>query len=571
MGIDSGLRGADLVWVMTGTALVFFMQAGFAVVEAGLTRVKNTGNIIMKNLMDFCLGTIVFWVLGYSLMHGKDIAGLIGLPTNGFITGNMDMTSLIFQTVFCATAATIVSGAMAERTKFSSYCIYSVIISLFVYPISGHWIWGGGWLSQLGFHDFAGSTAVHMVGGISALIGAKILGPRIGKYDKDGHPKAIPGHNLTFAALGVFILWFCWFGFNGASTCGVTGQEAKLSLILVTTNMAPAVAATTCLFITWIKYKKPDVSMTFNGALAGLVAITAGTDTVSPLATFIIGIISGFVVVYGCEFLEKKAKIDDPVGAIAVHCFNGALGTILVGVFSFNEGIAGAFRGNTSFSEAFRFLGVQTLGVVAVALWVGVTMTILFHIIKKTVGLRVSRDEEIGGLDFSEHNLATAYSGFILNNEEDIDKLDVIEYHPSAIVPAQMKQETSKSLTDSLQPKMTLVSIIIKKPKFEALKYALNKIGVTGMTVTEVMGCGIQNGHTETYRGAPMDITLVPKLKVDVVISAVPVEKVIEAAKTVLNTGTFGDGKIFVSDIEDVIRIRTGERGFDALQDIYSE
>ena len=571
MGIDSGLTGADLVWVITGAALVFFMQAGFAIVEAGLTRAKNTGNIIMKNLMDFCLGTIVFWVLGYSLMHGDDIAGIIGLPTTGFITGNIDMTSLIFQTVFCATAATIVSGAMAERTKFSSYCIYSVIISMIVYPISGHWIWGGGWLNQLGFHDFAGSTAVHMVGGISALIGAKIIGPRIGKYDKDGKPKAIPGHNLTFAALGVFILWFCWFGFNGASTYGVTGQEGILSLIFVTTNMAPAAAAVTCLIITWKKYKKPDVSMTFNGALAGLVAITAGTDTVSPMAALIIGVISGFVVVYGCEFLEKKAKIDDPVGAIAVHGFNGALGTVMVGIFSFNEGIVGAFKGNTSFADAFRFLSIQVLGVAAVALWVAITMTAMFLIIKKTVGLRVSKEEEIGGLDFSEHNLATAYSGFLLNNELDIDKLNVIEYHPSETTPAQMKHVSGKAVNDKMQPKMTLVSIILKKPKFEALKYALNKIGVTGMTVTEVMGCGMQNGHTETYRGAPLDITLVPKLKVDVVISAVPVEKVIEAAKTVLNTGALGDGKIFISDIEDVVKIRTGERGFDALQDKYCQ
>ena len=571
MGIDSGLTGADLVWVITGAALVFFMQAGFAIVEAGLTRAKNTGNIIMKNLMDFCLGTIVFWVLGYSLMHGDDIAGIIGLPTTGFITGNIDMTSLIFQTVFCATAATIVSGAMAERSKFSSYSIYSVIISMIVFPISGLWIWGGGWLSQLGFHDFAGSTAVHMVGGISALIGAKIIGPRIGKYDKDGKPKAIPGHNLTFAALGVFILWFCWFGFNGASTYGVTGQEGILSLIFLTTNMAPAAAAVTCLIITWRKYKKPDVSMTFNGALAGLVAITAGTETVSPMAALIIGVISGFVVVYGCEFLEKKAKIDDPVGAIAVHGFNGALGTVMVGIFSFNEGIVGAFKGNTSFADAFRFLSIQVLGVAAVALWVIITMTALFLIIKKTVGLRVSKEEEIGGLDFSEHNLATAYSGFLLNNELDIDKLNVIEYHPSETTPAQMKHVSGKAVNDKMQPKMTLVSIILKKPKFEALKYALNKIGVTGMTVTEVMGCGMQNGHTETYRGAPLDITLVPKLKVDVVISAVPVEKVIEAAKTVLNTGALGDGKIFISDIEDVVKIRTGERGFDALQDKYCQ
>lgn len=410
--MDDLAASIDTVWILVGAALVFFMQAGFAIVEAGLTRAKNTGNILMKNLMDFCLGTIVFWVLGYGLMHGKDVAGIIGVPTLGFLTGDYDMLHLIFQTVFCATAATIVSGAMAERTRFSCYCIYSIVISLIVYPVSGHWIWGGGWLADLGFHDFAGSAAVHLVGGISALIGAAMLGPRIGKYGKDGKPRAIPGHNLTFAALGVFILWFCWFGFNGSSTYGAVGLTDTMALVFVTTNMAPAVAATTCLIITWIRYKKPDVSMCLNGALAGLVAITAGCDVVSPLGAFFIGIIAGFVVVFGVEFLDKVVKIDDPVGAIAVHGFCGATGTILTGIFNTTDGIWGAFAGNTGWGAAFSYLGIQILGVVVVIAWVGATMLLTFYLLKKFMGLRVSAKEEIGGLDLYEHNLVSAYAGF---------------------------------------------------------------------------------------------------------------------------------------------------------------
>ncbi|MGN1099821.1 MAG: ammonium transporter [Christensenellales bacterium] len=557
MGIDSGLSSTDLIWVLLGAALVFFMQAGFMVVEVGLTRAKNTGNIIMKNLFDFALGTLFYFVLGFGLMHGEDVAGIIGIPTADWLSGNMDMTALIFQTVFCATAATIVSGSMAERTKFPAYCIYSVIISMIVYPISGHWIWGGGWLAQLGFHDFAGSTAVHMVGGISAFLGALFLGPRIGKYDKDGNAKAIPGHNLTFAALGVFILWFCWFGFNGASTYGIDGQGTVASLVYVTTNIAPAAAATTCLAITWIKYKKPDVSMCLNGALAGLVAITAGTDMVSPVAAILIGVIAGFVVIYGCEFIEKKLKVDDPVGAVAVHGLCGAVGTILVGVFSFSNGLWGAAAGTISWAEAFSFLGIQVLGVLSVALWVTVTMGLVFYVIKKTIGLRVSAEEEIGGLDYYEHGLESAYAGFEMEHSA-LDSIKTEEF----VAPASFKTVTE---TASTSPKLTKVTIIAQKSKFEILKAALNKIGVTGMTVTEVMGCGTQKG--QLYRGSPVDIALIPKVKVDVVVSAVPVQVVVDTAKLVLNSGHIGDGKIFVYDVENVIKIRTGEEGYDALQD----
>ncbi|HPS82539.1 MAG TPA: ammonium transporter, partial [Candidatus Limiplasma sp.] len=369
--IASTISSMDTIWVLLGTVLVFFMQAGFAMVETGFTRAKNAGNIIMKNLMDFAIGSIAYWFIGFSLMFGKDNGGLIGsisLLINGdllSIPANLTkFTFVMFQTVFAATSATIVSGAMAERTKFISYCLYSAVISLFIYPISGHWIWGGGWLANLGFHDFAGSTAVHMVGGIAALVGAKILGPRIGKYDKDGKPQAILGHSLTLGALGVFILWFAWFGFNGCSTLGIEGLEESAGNIFMTTNLAAATATTAVMIITWIRYKKPDVSMTLNGSLAGLVAITAGCDQVSNVGAFFIGLIAAFVVVFGVEFFDKKAKIDDPVGAIAVHGLCGATGTLLVGVFAVNGGLL--------YGGGFHMLLVQAIGVAAVAAWVAV-------------------------------------------------------------------------------------------------------------------------------------------------------------------------------------------------------
>lgn len=555
----------DTIWVLLAAVLVFFMQAGFAMVETGFTRAKNAGNIIMKNLMDFAIGTVVFWVIGFGLMFGQN-NGFIG-SLDLFIQGDYGSTFpsaafIIFQTVFCATAATIVSGAMAERTKFISYCIYSAIISAVIYPISGHWIWGGGWLAQLGFHDFAGSTAVHMVGGVSALVGAAILGPRIGKYDKDGKPKAIPGHSLTLGALGVFILWFAWFGFNGGSTVSMTGDSIEAaSNIFITTNLAAAAATVVVMIITWIRYKKPDVSMTLNGSLAGLVAITAGCDAVSPVGAFFIGVIAGFAIVFGVEFIDKVLKIDDPVGAIGVHGICGALGTILVGIFATDGGLL--------YCGGFGLLGTQILGVIAVAAWVGGSMLVVFLAIKALVGLRVSKEEEISGLDITEHGIANSYADFMPVVPQVLGATDA----GSVQIPVISKTTVSTSASaqashDSKKVKMTKVEIITRQSRFEALKAAMDKIGITGMTVTQVLGCGMQKGSTNYYRGNPVESNLLPKVQVEIVVSKIPVETVVEAAKAALYTGNIGDGKIFVYDVENVVKVRTGEEGFDALQDV---
>lgn len=563
----------NTIWVLVGAALVFFMQAGFSMCEAGFTRAKNTGNILMKNLMDFCIGTPCFWLIGFGIMFGSGTAlfgwidPLITKDYSHILPAGVPLWAYaIFQTVFCATSATIVSGAMAERTKFSAYCIYSAAISLFIYPVSGHWIWGGGWLSKLGFHDFAGSTAVHMVGGICALIGAAILGPRIGKYDKKGKPRAILGHNLTFAALGVFILWFCWFGFNGASTVGMDTDELMISAgrVFFNTNLAAAVACCVTLIFTWIRYKKPDVSMTYNAALAGLVGITAGCDAVDPIGAAIMGIVFGIVIVLSVEFFDKVAKIDDPVGAISVHCVCGALGTILTGFFA--TGVStekGVFYGG-----GFHFLGVQTLGVVSVAAYVSVIITIVFLIIKHTIGLRASAEDEIAGLDVSEHGLLTAYAGFAMLpdtvSEEDGEVTAVTGDVPSAeAIPVKKVPSFDES-----SPKFTKVEIICKESKFEALKRALTDLGITGMTMSHVLGCGIQKGKPEYYRGVEVEASLLPKIQLDIVVSKVPVRSVIETAKKVLYTGHIGDGKIFVYDVENVVKVRTGEEGYDALQDV---
>ncbi len=552
----------DTMWVLIAAALVFFMQAGFAMVETGFTRAKNAGNIVMKNLMDFSIGTPVFWILGFGLMFagsGPLIGGLVFFVCGYYSSTFPTAAFLIFQTVFCATAATIVSGAMAERTKFSSYCIYSAVISAFVYPISGHWIWGGGWLAQLGFHDFAGSTAVHMVGGAAALVGAKILGPRIGKYGKDGKPKAITGHSLTLA-LGVIIMWFCWFGFNGGSTVSMTGEAVvAASSIFVTTNMAAAVAACTTMIVTWIRYKKPDVSMTLNGALAGLVAITAGCDMVSPAGAAVIGIIAGIVIVFAVEFFDKVVKIDDPVGAISVHGVCGALGTILTGVFALDGGLA--------YGGGFSFLGVQCLGVVSVAVWVVITMTIVFTLIKKTVGLRVSEAEEIAGLDVEEHGLTSSYADFMPVTAA-VNGFGVPSDMPVSVDNAvPVEHIVRKTESGRAHAKISKVVIVAKQSRFNELKSALNGIGITGITVSNVMGCGMQKGWSELYRGVPVDITLLPKIKVEIVVSKVPVRTVIDTAKKALNTGQIGDGLILVYDVENVVKVRTGQEGYDALQD----
>ena len=561
----------NTIWVLLGAALVFFMQAGFAMCEAGFTRAKNTGNILMKNLMDFCIGTPIFWLLGFGLMFGS--AGALVGGFDPFVRGDYSailpegvpfFAFFIFQTVFCATAATIVSGAMAERTKFISYCIYSLLISAVVYPISGHWIWGGGWLAQLGFHDFAGSTAVHMVGGVASLIGAKILGPRIGKYDRDGKHRAILGHNLSIAALGVFVLWFCWFGFNGCSTVSMTGDDTLVAAgsIFVTTNMSAAVACVTTMLFTWIRFKKPDVSMTFNAALGGLVAITAGCDMVSVEGAAIIGICAGIVLPLAVEFFDKVAKIDDPVGAISVHGVCGAMDTLLTGLLAVDGGL---FYGGGP-----KFFLTQCLGVVSVIAWVAVTMVIIFTVIKHTVGLRTSAIEELEGLDIHEHGLPTAYADF--SQSTSMTAVAKADAYPEPYVagespvPVQVSERAQPAERTKPEAKLTNVTIICNQSRFEELKSAMNGIGVTGMTVTQVLGCGIQKGKTEYYRGVPMTMNLLPKVQVEIVVSKVPVAQVVDTAKQVLHTGGIGDGKIFVYDVEDVVKVRTGEHGYDALQ-----
>ena len=564
----------NTIWVLFGTALVFFMQAGFSVCEAGFTRAKNTGNILMKNLMDFCIGTPAFWLVGFGLMFGKG-SGIIG-SFDPLIRGEYSQALpsgvplwafAIFQTVFCATSATIVSGAMAERTKFSAYCIYSAAISLLIYPVSGHWIWGGGWLSQMGFHDFAGSTAVHMVGGICAMIGAKILGPRIGKYDKNGKPQAILGHNLTFAALGVFILWFCWFGFNGASTVGMDSDALieTAGRVFFNTNLAAAVACCAALIFTWIRYKKPDVSMTYNAALAGLVGITAGCDAVDAVGAAVIGVVCGILIVLAIEFFDKIAKIDDPVGAVSVHCVCGAAGTVLTGLFATGETTeAGLFYGGGA-----HFLGIQVLGVLAVAAYVAVVITIVFLAIKHTIGLRVKPEEELAGLDVSEHGLFTAYAGFSMLPDTIAEDVDTNTVFAMGDVPeAEAVPVKTVPAFEEGTPKFTKVEIVCKESKLEALKAAMMNLGITGMTVSHVLGCGVQKGKPEYYRGVQIEANLLPKIQVEIVVSKVPVRSVIETAKKVLYTGHIGDGKIFVYDVENVVKIRTGEEGFDALQDV---
>ena len=573
------------VWFLIGAALVFWMQAGFAMCEAGFTRAKNTGNIIMKNLMDFCIGTVVFILVGFGLFLGEDIVGLIGKPGFDIFTNyqSFDWSNFVFNLVFCATTATIVSGSMAERTKFLSYCIYSGVISAVIYPIEAHWTWGGGWLSQIGFHDFAGSNCIHMVGGISALIGAAMLGPRIGKFGRDKNGKvnkvnAIPGHNLTAAALGVFILWLGWYGFNGAACTSVE----QLGSVFVTTTIAPALATVTCMIFTWIKYGKPDVSMCLNASLAGLVAITAPCDVTDALGATIIGIVAGFLVCFGVWLLDYKLHVDDPVGAVAVHCLNGIWGTIAVGLFATNKapGYSIADKAGNEmiglfYGGGFKLLGTQLLGMVSTAAWTAVMITLTFFVIKKLVGLRVTEDEEITGLDATEHGLASAYSGFAImdvsgsfemsvNENTDLGSHDYLE-------ATKAKREAAVPVVTSaerLDTGIHKVVILARLSRYDALRKAMNDLGVTGMTVTQVMGCGVQKGAGEYYRGVETDATLLPKVKVEVVVSKIPVEAVIEAAKKTLYTGHIGDGKIFVYGVDKVVKIRTGEEDFLALQDV---
>ena len=563
------------VWFLIGAALVFWMQAGFAMVEAGFTRSKNTGNIIMKNLMDFCIGTCTFILIGFSLLLGEDLLGFIGKPGFDIFTNyaNFDFSNFVFNLVFCATTATIVSGAMAERTKFLSYCIYSAVISAIVYPIEAHWIWGGGWLASLGFHDFAGSCAIHMVGGTTAFIGAAMEGARIGKFTRNKEGKvtkvhAFPGHNIVIGALGCFILWFGWYGFNGAAA--TTGSQ--LASIFMATTIAPAVATVVCMIFTWIKYGKPDVSMCLNASLAGLVAITAPCDVVDAAGSVIIGVVAGLLVVFGVWFCDNVAHVDDPVGAVAVHCLNGIWGTIAVGLFATKTAPECTFKG-LFYGGGFHQLGLQLLGVVSVMAWTIVTMTIVFKIIDKTIGLRVSEEEEIVGLDSKEHGLASAYAGFSLmditegsmsiNDNTEIGENDYDE-------ASEVQRAASVKVTAPVDPSTGIhkVVIIAKLSRYEKLKTALNDLGVTGMTVTQVMGCGVQKGAGEKYRGVEMDVTVLPKVKVEVIVGSISVEKVIDTVKRTLYTGHVGDGKIFVYNVQKVVKVRTGEEDYEALKDV---
>jgi len=572
---ESVSKEAYGIWILIGTALIFFMQAGFAMVETGFTRAKNAGNIIMKNLMDFCIGCALFMVIGFSLMMSENyLFGVIGVPNMQLFTNFGDFirggqaTSFVFNLVFCATAATIVSGAMAERTKFLSYCIYSAAISLFVYPVEAGWVWNPqGWLAQMGFHDFAGSAAIHSVGGITALIGAIMLGPRLGKYVKDKTGKvtkvnAIPGHSVTLGALGCFILWFGWYGFNGAAAW----DNPSLASIFVTTTIAPSIATVTTMIFTWIKNGKPDVSMCLNGSLAGLVGITAGCDSLDAVGATVVGIVSGILVVVIVELLDLKLHIDDPVGAVAVHFANGVWGTIAVGLLS-NPNAPAGLKG-LFYTGDFRLFGVQTLGILCILAWTAVTMTLIFLLIKKTVGLRVSAEEEIKGLDSTEHGLPSAYADFVPAVESlDYGFEDAVAVTGETPVAEAVPVKKVPSFDDG-SPKFTKVEIICKEARLEALKTAMMDIGITGMTVSHVLGCGVQKGKPEYYRGVQVEASLLPKVQVDIVVSKVPVRSVIETAKRALYTGHIGDGKIFVYDVENVVKVRTGEEGYDALQDV---
>ena len=580
------------VWFLIGAALVFWMQAGFAMCETGFSRAKNAGNILMKNLMDFCIGTVMFIIIGFGLFLGEDaLGGFLGLPNFDIFTNyaSFDWSNFVFNLVFCATTATIVSGAMAERTRFISYCVYSAVISAVIYPIEAHWTWGGGWLARMGFHDFAGSNCIHMVGGICACIGAAMLGPRIGKYEKDENGKitkvnAFPGHNIPIAALGVFILWLGWYGFNGAAATTV----GQLGSIFVTTTIAPSVATVVCMIFTWVRYGKPDVSMCLNASLAGLVAITAPCDVVDVPGSMIIGAVAGVLVVFGVWFFDYVARIDDPVGACAVHLINGVWGTLAVGLFATDstptysladaEGnkLLGLFYGG-----GVKLLGIQFAGMAATIIWTAVTIFITFAIIKMTLGLRASAEEEIEGLDITEHGLPSAYSGFAIQDmtgtvmdvnentnlgEDSYDKASEAQKNASVKV---IKEVTIPAEGSAFYDTgMHKVSIIAKLARFDHLKRALNELGVTGMTVTQVMGCGIQKGAGEYYRGVELDATLLPKIKVEVIVSGIPVDAVIEASKKALYTGHIGDGKIFVYNVTRVVKIRTGEENYAALQDV---
>ena len=568
----------DTLWVFLAAILVFFMNLGFAAVESGFARSKNTVNILSKNFIVFAVSSLGFLLLGWGLMFGGNNP-FVGTE-NLWILGKSDLSAydatltenvpfwgkFFFQLVFCGTAATIVSGAVAERVKYVSFIVFSFVLTLVIYPIVGHWVWGGGWLADLGFMDFAGDTVVHSVGGWAALAGAIVLGPRIGKYGKDGKPRAIPGHNMSLAVIGLFVLWLGWFGFNPGSTMSFQ-NPSDVAHILMTTNTSAVAAVLTSTITSWIFIGKPDLGMTINGCLAGLVAITGGCAYISIEMSLLIGAIAGIFVVFAVMFFDRVG-IDDPVGATSVHLGCGILGTIFVGLFA-KEGVTTLSTANGLFyGGGFRLLGIEMLGIIAVGAFVFVSSIIVWLVLKKTIGIRVSAEEEIAGLDIGEHG-NHAYPDFVtaIENLDYEFKATEVAEHDSHTVEENVTAAKVTSADKNAQ-KFTKVEIVCKESRFEALKKAMMDIGITGMTVSHVLGCGQQKGKQEYYRGIEVEATLLPKIQVDIVVSKVPVRTVIETAKKVLYTGHIGDGKIFVYDVENVVKVRTGEEGYDALQDV---
>ena len=570
----------DTFWVLLAAILVFFMNLGFASVEAGLARAKNTVNILSKNFIVFAISSLGFMLLGWGLMFGGDNP-LIGTE-HLFILGSSDLSfydetltsnvpfwgKFFFQLVFCGTAATIVSGAVAERVKYISFILFSFVLTLVIYPIVGHWIWGGGWLADLGFLDFAGDTAVHSVGGWAALSGAMILGRRIGKYDKDGKPRAIPGHNMSLAVIGLFVLWLGWFGFNPGSTMSFQNPSDVMH-ILVTTNTSAIAAVLTSTITSWVYLGKPDLGMTINGCLAGLVGITGSCAYVTIEASLLIGAVAGVFVVFAVVFFDR-IKIDDPVGATSVHLGCGVLGTLCVGLFA-KEGVTTLSTANGLFyGGGVSLLGVELLGIVAVGVFTFAASSLVWLVLKKTIGIRVSAAEELAGLDVGEHGNA-AYPDFAaaVANVEDYADAGVSAAPPAPAAAPAVSIDEAVPVIHNEQPgaAITKVTILTNQSRFAQLEDALDHLGVTGLTVTNVFGYGIQKGHTTYYRGAPVEARLLPKIKIDVVVSKIPTQTLVEAAKRALYTGNVGDGKIFISDVRDVVKVRTGETGYDALQD----
>lgn len=570
---------ADTLWVFLAAILVFFMNLGFASVEAGFARAKNTVNILSKNFIVFAVSSLGFLLLGWGLMFGGDnpFVGtehlfILGNADNSFYDDTLTSTvpfwgKFFFQLVFCGTAATIVSGAVAERVKYVSFIVFSFVLTLVIYPIVGHWIWGGGWLADLGFMDFAGDSAVHSVGGWAALAGAVILGPRIGKYGKDGKPKAIPGHNMSLAVIGLFVLWLGWFGFNPGSTMSFENPSDVMH-ILMTTNTSAIAAVLTSTVTSWITMGKPDLGMTINGCLAGLVGITGGCAYVSIESSIIIGALSGVLVVFAVIFFDK-IKIDDPVGATSVHLGCGVFGTICVGLFA-QEGVTSlSTRNGLFFGGGFGLLGTQLLGIVAVGAFVFASSALVWFVLKKTIGIRVSREEEIQGLDIGEHG-NVAYPDFVAVAQDlAVDDMPVKSVAEKVQASAQVSRDDAVQVEHNETPgaKITKVTILANQSKFSELQDALEKIGITGITVTNVFGYGAQKGHGIYFRGNPVGSRLLPKVKIDIVICKIPVETLVRTVQDTLYTGNIGDGKIFIYDVEDVVKIRTGERGYNALQD----